>query len=578
MTDSEVATGEPRWRRVASGLYAAAIVSGLSLYIAMIVWHPLVTRDDFWSHIAIGRWIWESGTVPHETIGLWTAKQPHVYHSWLSQLTLFGLTNVSAPERMPEVVLAFTALMVIASFGIIWFVSHRCGGLSIWLAAASLLAVEASSGRFQVRPDLFTSLFQTLLMAFLVFWSRGSFEGPSRAHIAALSVVAVAFFSLWANFHGAVAFGLMLMAGTAGCDLLQDRFDRRSRFLALLALAAALGVCLNPYGLDYWRAYLSVRSEVFKHISEWTPIWSPNLPVQPGILVRTGLIAGLALAAWGMNPNRRWSHLLWVVAFAAFYAQARRNIWPCCLASLCVLAANAPAFSLANVPARWTRLLSKLGGEVALLRAGIRLGLALLIGYSCLNVGLRHQSWRPLGPADAERGIVRFIKVNRLEGRMYNDSEIASFLQYRLAGDPPLYIDNINAYPVEAVRNYLEIATCSERGRKLLDEQGVEIVVLSSDRSPKVESLAPLADHLDAHPEWCRVHASRSGMIWVRRNAKYESIWKRLEKVVHPVKFAVLEEYQRDREKETPPLIDDMDREYGRQPPPKWELFPRLPK
>jgi hypothetical protein len=195
----------------------------------------------------------------------------------------------------------------------------------------------------------------------------------------------------------------------------------------------------------------------------------------------------------------------------------------------------------------------------------------------CLTafVPLYHNSWRPMGPAVLERGPVRFLLQNDLTGRLFHDSEIASYLQWRLDGNPPLYLDNIDAFPPQVVENFWQIARATERGRQLLDDEQIEIVVLSADRGTNAFSLAPLANHLDANPAWGRVHVSRGGMVWVRHNEKYRAIWEPREKIVSQVSFGTLEHNQRDRDRDSPPLIDDLDRENGRQPPPKWELFPR---
>src|SRR5262249_39571733 len=88
----------------------------LVLLGAAYAWRPLRPGDDFWSHAAVGRWIWQHGQVPHQTLLLWTPAQPWIAHSWLSELTFFGLLAAGGPRGGPYLALAFTALMAALPF------------------------------------------------------------------------------------------------------------------------------------------------------------------------------------------------------------------------------------------------------------------------------------------------------------------------------------------------------------------------------------------------------------------------------------------------------------------------------
>src|SRR5262249_7652959 len=131
--------------------------------------------------------------------------------------------------------------------------------------------------------------------------------------------------------------------------------------------------------------------------------------------------------------------------------------------------------------------------------------------------------WRPLTPTRLEQGVVRFLREHQLPGRVFNDYENSSYLQWRLAGQPPLYIDLSNAYPDDLMRDYQDVARVKQRGRALLDEQHIGIVVLTTNRPGF--SLAPLANYLDADARWVRVYVGGDGVIWVRRTPEYKFVW-----------------------------------------------------
>ena len=152
-------------------------------------------------------------------------------------------------------------------------------GLTVFLFS---LAINFSGSRFVPRPELFTALFLTIVLLFLIWWS-GDPAGVVRSRSRRMELLAgfglMVVFIVWTNFHGAVAIGLGMLGATAFCDMVQDRFDSRSRKLVLLTLLCAAATCVNPYGLAYWEMLRPVGGEMFSHIVEWTPFWvDPAMP------------------------------------------------------------------------------------------------------------------------------------------------------------------------------------------------------------------------------------------------------------------------------------------------------------
>jgi hypothetical protein len=516
------------WSLRLNGVYHACLAGLLLLFAGLLGWRPLPANSDFWGHAAVGRWTWQSGRAPDHTLFLWTASEDWVYHSWLFQLLSYGLTTMGGPGTTPVLAITVVTLIVLLCYAIVWLCWRRHGRLSAWLAVPFVLAVKAASPRFEARPELFSALFLCLLLAFLAAWSAA--PGPRRWWTWVGLTAMLLMFVAWANLHGGVALGLLILAVTAGCDLVQDRFCPRSGLLVLLAVLAPLAVCLNPYGLAYWRAYASLATETFAHLDEWAPVWDRHTPFPLSTLAQCAVVAALALGAWGLNPRRRLAHLAWILVLAGLFASARRNVWPFTLACLMVLAVNAPAVDL---PSLW-RKVSRVGqrdlgareeAPRLLVRWLVRVGLLAWVGVECLALGVYRTSWLPRGPTRLSEGIVRFIQDNQRAGRVFNDYENAGYLQWRLAGQPALYIDKLNAYPDEVLRNYLEILSVTQRGRRLLDEERIGIVVLTTNRSLTASSLAPLADSLDANSQWVRVYVARDGVVWVRRTPEQEHVW-----------------------------------------------------
>jgi hypothetical protein len=199
------------------------------------------------------------------------------------------------------------------------------------------IAIACSWPRFFPRPELFSGLFSTLLLSFLVL----------RPQKRAWAVVAL--FVVWANLHGAVAFGLLLFALAVLGDGLQEfaakrQFSPQTRTLAVLFVASVLAVNLNPYGWKLWGALRPVASYTFSTIQEWKPFWTePHLP--PLYVAGEATLCLFALGAWLLGSRRRWAELLWVLAVAGLFVSARRYLWLSPLVFLAVMAANAEVFT-----------------------------------------------------------------------------------------------------------------------------------------------------------------------------------------------------------------------------------------
>jgi hypothetical protein len=537
----------PRRRlNLPAAVYRVVLATAVLAFGVLLVWRPVLGRYDVWAHAAVGRWMCEHGRAPDRSLFLWTADEPWVYHSWLSQVIFYGLARAGGPEARAAVFLAFVAVVGLAPFALAWGVWWTRARPTCWTALPFVVALDGTAGRLEARPELFTAAFLTALLVFFALRPgtrpAGDRPGPRRWVVPA---VVLALFALWANFHGAVVIGVQVLAVTAVCDFLQNRRDVRWKLPAALALLAPAAVCLNPYGPAYWLALVPVGSDRFAEIIEWFPVWrGPPVP-EPVLLAAVGVPA-LALAAWALNPERRWAQLGWLVMFAAMFALARRNVWPLTLAGLVVLAVNARSLDPEALWARAARLVRRRSGGVppppVVLRWTLRVVVLIFVVLHAWPAYMMLRPWRNYAPNRLDGGIVRFVADHRLEGRVFNDYENSSYLQWRFAGCPALYIDLLNAYPDGVMADYRAIATLTDRGRELLDEQGIEVVILTTNRRGAV-SLARLANHLDAHPGWARVYAGADGCVWVRRTPAFERVWRPRAGAVRTVEFATLERW-----------------------------------
>lgn len=495
------------------------------LYLPAIVvmcvgyaWRSIHGTDDFWAHAAVGRWMWQHHAVPHQTLFLWGRPPiPWIAHSWLTQLTFYGLMALGGENGGPFLALILTAAIATFTFVLLYSrVWLRHARATILLPPVFILAIWLASPRFHPRPELFSALFLTLLLVFVVEWHRRSPRNPHLEIATPLGLFVL--FMVWANFHGGVAMGLAVLLIALCGDALQDGLVPRTRLLAALLLVCILAVCFNPYGLAYWTALKPVTSTMFSDIDEWKPFW--KYPVMTmSFVYGAGLMVAATLVIWALNPARRLTHLLWVLFIAASFVMQRRHLWT--LAELClvVIAVNIAVLDTERLWELWCRLTRAPASRGEAIPAGLRL-IARLGVTACLGIGVAKAIASDVLPLravahDLPRGLAHYVKANHVPEPVMNDYESSSYLLWRCGGKPRLYIDLLNAYPGQLLADYFDVLDANKHGLQILETNRVQTVSLRKHET--TEGMHVLAQHLDADKRsWKRVYAQDDGTIWVR--------------------------------------------------------------
>jgi hypothetical protein len=502
---------QSQWRPEAGvlGLWPRIYNWSLLVLCAVLTWRPLEGGEDFWAHAAVGRWIWQSQSVPRETLWLWGASpQEWIAHSWLSEVFFYALMRVGGAH----LVLLATIVLVFLPFAWLWKLWLRREGGAALGTLYFAFAMTCAAVRFQPRPELLSYFFLTILLLFLIEWPR------TEARVLAVKFLTIAaLFVLWANCHGGVALGLAVLALTVLGETLQRRCKVRELFsiFGLLALCA-LAVNFNPYGIGYWKALRPVGGAMFKMIDEWkSPLFAPALP--PLAIAFVALIFFVALWAWMRNRERRWSHLLWLLFFGFLFLSARRNLWPTILVCAAVAAANAGSLSTLRMVGAHT--FSR--PMIFLTRAVVAGVLAMWIGSSFVpqaisvkNDALQLHAVSRFAP----EGVALYVLKNHPPGPIFNDYLRSSYFHWRFAGKRKLFIDLQNAYPPNLLAEYFQIIARTPSGIKLFDQKKINTVIFG--RWEKKSRVAPLAKYLDADKtQWKRVYSGADGTVWVRWKA-----------------------------------------------------------
>lgn len=506
----------------------------LALLCIAYAWRPLEGGFDFWAHAAVGKWIWLNRAIPRETLFLWSEPgTPWVAHSWLSELFFFGLLSAGGPQW----VAVFNAAMVTATFFVLWALWKREGTYTFWVPMLFALAIWVSAPRFQPRQELISALFLALLIVFLARCERGCLNGIPRACFWLALAVFAAVFALWVNLHALVAVGLLLLLATFAGNFFQKMTEGKQGSvsqnspLLLLLIVGIVATFLNPYGWYYWTAAGVLQSgSQAQFVEEWKPMWAA--PAMFEYMAAMAVLGTVALLAWRANPQRQWSHFLWLLLAVALTLRSRRMLWLAAILFLGVMAVNARYLDPPTLWRKWRRLIGGDPEEVVpgTLRSIARGGAIVCIAVWVLAAASRHTpqeagSWN-MYVRNVPEGAVQYLAPRAAELRIFNDYEDSSYLQWRLngalsrtislQGNLPLYLDLLNAYPDNLLFEYFDILDANATGVQRLEERKIDCIVLGEHHWDK-----PLVLFLERPGSgWQAVWSDKQSKIWRKSNGE----------------------------------------------------------
>src|ERR1700676_2477865 len=237
----------------------------VALFVAFCFTVPLAPSADTWWHLATGRYIAQTKTIPHvDPFSATAAGKSWTAHEWLSEVIFYAAYWATGSMGLLFLACALTTLAF-------WFAYHSLGGAPLSRALGLLIGVWAARPDFSVRPQLFSFLMAGI---FLFVLRRYAISGSAKI-LFALPLLML----LWVNLHGGYALGIALIVLFTGGTLLDVLWGREDRAIAirtrkglLLALLGCLVVVpLNPNGFAlYTYPFETLHSAAMQAgIMEW---------------------------------------------------------------------------------------------------------------------------------------------------------------------------------------------------------------------------------------------------------------------------------------------------------------------
>ena len=427
---------------------AAASLLGL-LWLGLAGCYQQLPSADLWWLLANGRSIVESGHIPSRDPFSWSATGA-IWHNdqWLSSWIFYQLYHwggLSALHLLKSLLLLSTWGVGLATG---WQLQAKSSRSALWAGLALTLLWSEGAFFFDVRAYLFTYLGLMLLWRWLLVCT-------------VLPKLALALlFALWANLHGGVSAGLLLLLLAAALGPASLRRDR------LLSLGlASLCSCCNPSGIYLLlHPILLLGSPWGRYLNEWQPVWR-----RPRLFVTCLLHLATWIGLWsyrGITSRERP-----LAAFGLFCLTGWRHI---------------PLFSVLALPL-WICALAKLRTRVPMILA--------LVALATLSLERSPKPpflLRPFHVLDATQSLESeffpqaacgFLAQLPQGERLFHPYGMGGYLCFFAHPKFPVCIDGraVQVYPWEAYRDYLKAAFRPQEFEKFCQRHQIQLVMLFSN-------------------------------------------------------------------------------------------------
>lgn len=481
------------------------LVSTFLLIFLMAARSPL--DSDMWWHLSAGREMLDTHSILRTDVFSFTrAGSVWVNPYWLTQAGMAALMEKTGYLGVSAAVASLALLaMVIVSF--------QCNAPPLLKTGALILSSVVASAIWSPRPHL-VSLVLTALTGYLLYlykWQKKDF-------LWGLPLV----FLLWANTHPGYPLGLILIgtfiAGELANHLLAAPGEfvlpwRKIARLAGWAVVCGLVVLLNPNGIRIWLLpFQTVDMRVLQqHIPEWASPDFHDLLQQSLLWLLLICFAAIGLAGRVIDG----SDLALLLVFSFMALVARRNYGPFALVAAPILCRYG-GYAIQSWRARSAglqRMMTLLEEKSSSKPVNKAMNLALvgLIGLTVIGKlyvvsypALVNGYLAQLYPVKA----VSWLGQNYPGGKLFNEYDWGGYLQWNLRKFPIFVDGRTDLFGDEIIGKWILTVQAGEGWQEVLDEYGVDLVMLQPDR-PVLRELGTSG--------WRLVYADEQAMIYERR-------------------------------------------------------------
>jgi hypothetical protein len=247
-----------RFRRIVEEEYILLVLlAGFGL-IFLLIFPPALIVNDSWLNLVSGREVVHHGLPSHDALTVYGMGATWTDQQWLAQVFMYGVYSLGGFALLSIA----TCVSVVGAFSIAAAAARSlgAGARAFWVMFLPVLV--AAPWAWSIRAQMLALPLYTALLWLLAKEARD----PTRRVWLAFPLLVV-----WANIHGSVALGALLVVLLGAYELVRSRGRRWARSLGLIVLAP-LAVLVTPYGpADTVRYYhlMLVDPPFAGRVTEW---------------------------------------------------------------------------------------------------------------------------------------------------------------------------------------------------------------------------------------------------------------------------------------------------------------------
>ena len=296
----------------------APLVLAVGVYVAVIATLlPQMIVQDSWLTLVMGREIFQHGLPHTETVTVWAQGDHWTDQQWLAQCAFYALDRLGGLK----LVMFSHALLLTAAFAGSLAAARAKGASHKSILLVATVGCLLAPWALQMRAQSFAPLLFVALLWLLVSDSKA----PSRRVLFVLPLLV-----LWANIHGTVVLGALLVALRGITRLLgsprgADIRVRGRKLDSVLLLASPMLVLVSPYGLSMIGYYhqMLVAPQLRTYVQEWQ-VSAPSLSTAAFYFAA---FAATALVARGARHLTRFEVLALVILLVSALSAIRSIVW-----------------------------------------------------------------------------------------------------------------------------------------------------------------------------------------------------------------------------------------------------------
>ncbi len=496
----------------------------LALYVFLLARPINMTNADIGRHLKNGELFFRSFSVAETNLYSYTNPDfPVIDHHWGSGVIFYLVQQYAGFGGLS----VFFIILSLAALSFVFDAARRLSSFSL-AALATLIALPVLSSRPEIRPEAFSYLLCAVFLWALLRYRKGEMKAST------ILVLLPALEIVWVNLHiyfflGICLIGVFLVEDWLLIFLQKSTPERwlRGKYLFFTTVLCMLATLLNPALLRGSLVPLQIFQNFDYKLAENQTVWF----IENYMSFPMGLYFKIAFAAlvlsWlpviGLTAWRKKSfplaELVLSIAFSAMGWLAIRNFVLFGLVALPVTAINLRSV----LPTRFKQWIG---------HAGL---LVLLVAGGLVLYGLQPRMWQAqaqttsLGLQPGNLDALAFFTQNGLQGPIFNNYDIGSYLIYGLYPLERVFVDNRpEAYPGPFFTQTLVPMQEDDNVWRQVDGQN-HFNVIFFYRNDLTEWGQGFMIRRVGDPAWAPVYVDANALILVRRHAQNDAVIKRFE-------------------------------------------------